>query len=229
MTTIIVVHSHGKMVQLSQIESALEECIATGTYLDASTILPSIMSEEDIADIIAVVLKPSKQKSTQLFGTTSKSGGKVMHQTNIHELFRFSVFTTQFIEKLLEPCQEIAAQNAKEIVENGSYQKFLTDSHANVGKGHDLDVESTKVIGDARSFLFQNYKKTFFVLLTRQTEKTNEDVKQLVEKVAVVHRDVKRKLNQQRNMREVVVIKDVNPIRTMIRSATRKRMFRRLS
>lgn len=55
-----------------QIESALEECIATGTYLDASTILPSIMSEEDIADIIAVVLKPNKQKSTQLFGTTSK-------------------------------------------------------------------------------------------------------------------------------------------------------------
>lgn len=56
----------------SQIESALEECIATGTYLDASTILPSIMSEEDIADIIAVVLKPNKQKSTQLFGTTSE-------------------------------------------------------------------------------------------------------------------------------------------------------------
>lgn len=55
-----------------QIESALEECIVTGTYLDASTILPSIMSEEDIAEILAIVVKPNKQKSTQLFGTTSE-------------------------------------------------------------------------------------------------------------------------------------------------------------
>src|SRR5262249_13189744 len=59
------------LIFILQIESALEECISTGTYLDASTILPSIMSEDDVADIIAVVLKPNKQKSTQLFGTTS--------------------------------------------------------------------------------------------------------------------------------------------------------------
>lgn len=107
---------------IGQIEAALEECIVTGSYLDASTILPSIMSEEDIADIIAVVLKPNKQKSTQLFGTT--------------------IFTTQFIEKLMEPCHEICAQNAKQFVENGSYQKFMTDSQGSGGKSLDLDQDS---------------------------------------------------------------------------------------
>lgn len=109
---------------IGQIEAALEECIVTGSYLDASTILPSIMSEEDIADIIAVVLKPNKQKSTQLFGTT--------------------IFTTQFIDKLMEPCQEICAQNAKQFVDNGSYQKFITESQGSVGKAYDLDMDSTK-------------------------------------------------------------------------------------
>lgn len=54
-------------------ESSLEECIATGSYLDATTILPSAMVEEDIADILAVILKPNKLKITQLFGTTSNS------------------------------------------------------------------------------------------------------------------------------------------------------------
>ncbi|KAJ6627046.1 E3 UFM1-protein ligase 1 like, partial [Pseudolycoriella hygida] len=82
------------------------------------------MSEEDIAEIIAIVQKPNKQKSTQLFGTT--------------------IFTSQFIEKLMEPCQEICGQNAKQFVENGSYQKFIVDSQASVGKTYDLDVDTTK-------------------------------------------------------------------------------------
>lgn len=56
---------------IAQVESALEECIITGSYLDASTILPSVMSEEDVSEILAVILKPNKLKITQLFGTTS--------------------------------------------------------------------------------------------------------------------------------------------------------------
>lgn len=103
------------------------------------------MSEEDIADIIAVVLKPNKQKSTQLFGTTSKLV-RTCNRRNIFTNYFVSVFTTQFIEKLLEPCQEICAQNAKNVVENGSYQKFVVDSQASVGKSYDLDMESTKVL-----------------------------------------------------------------------------------
>lgn len=56
---------------IEQIESALEECITSGTYLDALTILPSVMTEDDVSDILGVVLKPNRRKATQLFGTTS--------------------------------------------------------------------------------------------------------------------------------------------------------------
>lgn len=45
----------------------------------------------------------------------------------------------------MEPCHLIGAQNAKEFVENGSYQKFVADSQGSSGRTHDLDVESTKV------------------------------------------------------------------------------------
>lgn len=44
----------------------------------------------------------------------------------------------------MEPCHEICAQNAKQCVENGSYQKFIADSQVN-SKSYDLDLESTKV------------------------------------------------------------------------------------
>lgn len=44
----------------------------------------------------------------------------------------------------MEPCQEICAQNAKQFVENGSYQKFIADSQMSGGKSYDLDAETTK-------------------------------------------------------------------------------------
>lgn len=56
---------------IGQVDAALEECISTGSFLDASSILPSVMAEEDISEILSVILKPNKLKSTQLFGTTS--------------------------------------------------------------------------------------------------------------------------------------------------------------
>ncbi len=45
----------------------------------------------------------------------------------------------------MEPCQDICAQNAKQFVENGSYQKFIAESQGSAGKSFDLDVESSKV------------------------------------------------------------------------------------
>lgn len=90
---------------IDQIDSSLEECVSSASYLDVSTILPSIMSEEDIEAVISSVLTPTKQKQTLLFGTT--------------------ILTTQFIDGLLKPCHEIIEKSAKQAVDTGKYQQYV--------------------------------------------------------------------------------------------------------
>lgn len=63
---------------IGQVEAALEECIATGSYLDATTVLPSAIGEEDVVAILALCLTASgsgAQKATQVFGATGELGG----------------------------------------------------------------------------------------------------------------------------------------------------------
>lgn len=76
---------------IEQIESELEECITSGTYLDALTILPSVMTEDDVADVLAVVLKPNRRKSTQLFGTTGTDCRRTIrfHLSGVNRVFFF--------------------------------------------------------------------------------------------------------------------------------------------
>lgn len=60
----------------------------------------------------------------------------------------------------------------------------------------------------------------------------NEDGKQLVGRLVAVHRDVKLKLNQRKNMYAVVVVvtKDVIPIRMMMATtAIRRKTIQRLN
>lgn len=104
---------------LDQIESSLDECISTGSYLEVGSILPSIMSEEDIEGVIAAVLTPTKQKQTLLFGTT--------------------ILTTQFIDGLLKPCHEIIEKNAKQSVETGKYQQYIAEKSMNSNRNVDLE------------------------------------------------------------------------------------------
>lgn len=110
---------------IDHIDSALEECISSGTYLDASTILPSIMSEEDIEQLLLKVLTPSKQKSTLLFGST--------------------ILSTAFVDNLLKPCFEQATENAKASVESGQYQQYFAEKQMSSNKGADLEANDTKV------------------------------------------------------------------------------------
>lgn len=109
---------------LDQIESSLDECIASGSYLDVSSILPSIMSEEDIDGAIATVLTPTKQKQTLLFGTT--------------------ILTTQFIDGLLKPCHEIIEKNAKNSVDTGKYQQYFAEKMMSSNRNADLDQADRK-------------------------------------------------------------------------------------
>ncbi|XP_031634719.1 E3 UFM1-protein ligase 1 homolog [Contarinia nasturtii] len=107
---------------LDQIESSLDECISTGSYLEVGTILPSIMTEEDIEGIIAAVLTPTKQKQTLLFGTT--------------------ILTTQFIDGLLKPCHEIIEKNAKQSVDTGKYQQYIAEKMTN--RNVDIEISDRK-------------------------------------------------------------------------------------
>lgn len=90
---------------LDQVESAVNECISTGSYLDFVTILPSSMVSEDIEGIIKNVLTASKQRQTFLFGST--------------------IITSQYIDNLLKPCYNLAEKKAKLSVDSGIYQKYM--------------------------------------------------------------------------------------------------------
>lgn len=109
---------------IDQIESSLDESIASGSYLDAVTILPSSMAEEDIEQLLSLVLKPAKQKQTLLFGTT--------------------ILTTQFIDNLLKPCHELIQKNARHAVDLGKYQQYVAEKM--MGPNKMLEFE-----GDAKS------------------------------------------------------------------------------
>lgn len=104
---------------IDHLESSLDESIASGTYLDALTILPSIMVEEDIEQLLSLVLTPAKQKQTLLFGTT--------------------ILTTQFIDNLMKPCHELIEKNARQAVDAGRYQQYLAEKL--MGPNKMLDFE----------------------------------------------------------------------------------------
>lgn len=109
---------------LDQIESSLDECISSASYLDVGSILPTIMAEDDIEDAISIVLTPVKQKSTLLFGTT--------------------ILTTQFIDNLLKPCHELIEKNAKQSVESGKYQQYMAERAMSSVKNADLELGDRK-------------------------------------------------------------------------------------
>lgn len=109
---------------IDRIESSLDESIASGSYLDATTVLPSIMEEVDIEQLLLLVLTPAKQKQTLLFGTT--------------------ILTTQFIDDLLKPCHELIEKNARQAVDAGKYQHYIAEKL--MGPNKILDFE-----GDTKS------------------------------------------------------------------------------
>ena len=103
---------------IDQVESTLEESIATSSFLDISTILPSVIGEQDIEKLIQVILTPSKQRLTQIFGSL--------------------IVTTKYVDNLLKPVYLIADTNAKASVDAGAYQKFIAEKSI---KQKDIDID----------------------------------------------------------------------------------------
>lgn len=106
---------------IDQVESSLDESISSGSYLDAATILPSIMAQEDTEQLLAAILTPAKQKLTILFGST--------------------VLTTQYIDELLKPCHELIEKNAKHSVDSGKYQQYIAERAVGSSKGVEAEAE----------------------------------------------------------------------------------------
>ncbi|XP_060801457.1 E3 UFM1-protein ligase 1 homolog [Amyelois transitella] len=89
-----------------QLETALEECIASKSYLDVVQLLPSVLSDTDIANVLDELLK-NNSKSTMLFETT--------------------VFSTHFIENLKLSCMPVMQKKAESVVKSGKYQQFYLE------------------------------------------------------------------------------------------------------
>lgn len=92
---------------IDQVVASLEECLSSNTYLDVSTILPSIMTDEDIDQLLSMVLTPAMQKQTLIFGST--------------------ILTTKFVDDIIKPCYGIAEEHAKRSVDSGSYQQYMAE------------------------------------------------------------------------------------------------------
>lgn len=112
---------------MDQVASSLEECISSSTYLDVSTVLPSIMSDEDVEQLLTLVLTPPMQKQVLIFGST--------------------ILTTKFIDDIIKPCYEIATENAKKSVDSGTYQQYMAEKmmkHQDVPQEKDSESKGDK-------------------------------------------------------------------------------------
>ncbi|XP_013173569.1 PREDICTED: E3 UFM1-protein ligase 1 homolog [Papilio xuthus] len=89
-----------------QLETALEECVASKSYLDVVSLLPSVLSDADIENIIETLLKTSA-KSTILFDNT--------------------VFSNSFIENMKNSCMPMVQKLAEEVVKSQKYQQFYIE------------------------------------------------------------------------------------------------------
>lgn len=104
---------------LSQLEGAFEECLATGSYLDVLTVMPSDLAEEDIDKLMELIITPAHQKNTLVLGTT--------------------ILTNVYVDTLLKPFDEVLQAKCKEAVASGKYQQFIVERQAASNRSHDLD------------------------------------------------------------------------------------------
>ncbi|CAD6996086.1 unnamed protein product [Ceratitis capitata] len=114
-----------KIIDLTVL-SSLNECSATKSYVDLSSILPSNMSEEDVEEIFETIM--ARKNATP--------GNFVFLQS--------IVFSQQYLNDLIQPCHEMAKSKAKTAVESGIYQQYLAEKQLS-GKSstaQDYDDES---------------------------------------------------------------------------------------
>lgn len=57
---------------LEQIVTAIEECNSSKSYVDIMSLLPSVISEQDVENLIAKAMVPALQKNLIVYGSTGK-------------------------------------------------------------------------------------------------------------------------------------------------------------
>lgn len=115
-----------KIIDLTLI-SALNECAATNSYVDLSTILPSNMSDEDIEELFQSILSSRSIPKDFVF------------LENV-------VFSNEYLTSLIKPCHDLASVNAKRAIETGKYQQYIAErqlaSSSNKSDAQDMSNDS---------------------------------------------------------------------------------------
>lgn len=110
---------------VEQIEADVEECIASKSYVDLQNSLPSVFNENDLKEVLKIVL--NKQKESQ---------------TVVIENY---VLSKYFIENLSNICQDLLKKRAKNVVESGAYQQYITSLQTSTKtQKSEVEIEATK-------------------------------------------------------------------------------------
>lgn len=111
---------------IDQVASSLEECIATNSYLDISTLVPSAFDESDFKQILDIILTPNIRKQVLLFGTST-------------------VMTLKYLDELIKPCYEVVTEKAKGVVDSGAYQQYIIEKQLANKPAEKEDTEPSRV------------------------------------------------------------------------------------
>uniref|UniRef100_A0A0K8TMS3 E3 UFM1-protein ligase 1 homolog n=1 Tax=Tabanus bromius TaxID=304241 RepID=A0A0K8TMS3_TABBR len=102
--------------------TAIQECGSTNSYVDLSTILPSVMTEEDIDELYNNLISPTTQNNFVFLDGV--------------------VFSKEYLNELMGLCRETVVANAKQSVDAGKFQQYLAEKQLSTNKSSVADTES---------------------------------------------------------------------------------------
>lgn len=111
---------------IEQIDADIEECIASKSHIDLQNSLPSVFNEDDLKEILKIILSKQKEQQTVVIDTY--------------------VLSRVFIENLSNDCEEVLKRKAKNVVESGKYQQYVTSLQMPAGRTqkNEPEVETNK-------------------------------------------------------------------------------------
>lgn len=110
---------------LEQVEADIEECIASKSYVDLQSNLPSVFNDKDIEKILDIIL--TNQRRSQII------------------IIESYVVSKAFIEKLSKTCEDLVKEKAKGAVDSGKYQQYQISSQAAHVRSQKTDDAEEKV------------------------------------------------------------------------------------
>ncbi|KAL3280114.1 hypothetical protein HHI36_017620 [Cryptolaemus montrouzieri] len=113
---------------LDRVLDEIEDCIASKTYTDIPSVVPSIFNEEDISILMENIMTPQLKQ-------------QIIMLNNF-------VVSLAFIDKLMEKCRAVTNENANKCVASGKYQEFkmklLVASQLKSQKSEDFEEKVDK-------------------------------------------------------------------------------------